>query len=84
LGLHYLQIMKKLFTIILISLLCAPGLVNAQGCAAPSSEEGVTLWGYLQPEFNYTNIGADANGATPPTARVTVGRMRSGVMGTLP
>jgi phosphate-selective porin OprO/OprP len=84
LGLHYLQIMKKLFTIILISLLCAPGLVNAQGCAAPSSEEGVTLWGYLQPEFNYTNIGADANGATPPNAQFNFRRMRIGLMGNIP
>lgn len=75
--------MKKLILIILTGVLCLPGLVNGQGCAAPSSDEGVTVWGYLQPEFNYTNIGSvDPN--TDPAAAFQFRRMRIGVMGNIP
>jgi hypothetical protein len=76
--------MKKLIIISLMGILCLPGMVNAQGCAAPSSEEGVTLWGYLQPEFNYNNIGADPNSNTPPEATFNFRRMRIGLMGNIP
>lgn len=51
--------------------------IYAQGCASPSSEEGVTVWGYLQPELN-TYFEDET--------RVQFGfrRMRLGVMGNIP
>ncbi len=63
--------------------LCMPSLVNAQGCAAPSSEEGVTIWGYLQPEFGVQGLGglSDNNDAT---ASFNFRRMRIGAMGNIP
>lgn len=49
----------------------------AQGCATPTSDEGVTVWGYLQPELN-TYFEDET--------RVAFGfrRMRLGVMGNIP
>lgn len=69
--------MKKLFLIILTVGLCLPNMVNGQGCSAPTSDEGVTLWGYLQPEFN-TTFADETN------ANFNFRRMRIGVMGNIP
>ena len=57
--------------------LCLPGLVHAQGCAAPSSDEGVTIWGYLQPEFQ-THFEDETR------ANFQFRRMRIGAMGNIP
>lgn len=62
---------------------CLPGLVNAQGCAAPSSDEGVTIWGYLQPEFQMTQIG-NVQSDVDPAATFAFRRMRIGAMGNIP
>lgn len=63
--------------------ICLPNLVNGQGCAAPSSDEGVTIWGYLQPEFAMKGLGGtDPN--TDPTASFQFRRMRIGAMGNIP
>src|SRR5210317_820546 len=69
--------MKKLIIIILMAGLCLPSLVNAQGCAAPTSDEGVTIWGYLQPEFQ-TYFEDDTR------ATFKFRRMRIGAMGNIP
>lgn len=63
--------------------LCLPSLVNAQGCAAPTSGEGVTIWGYLQPEFQMKQLG-NAESNVDPTASFAFRRMRIGAMGSIP
>jgi phosphate-selective porin OprO/OprP len=69
--------MKKLILIILTAGLCLPNLVNGQGCAAPSSDEGVTVWGYLQPEL-------DTYFEDETKVAFQFRRMRIGVMGNIP
>lgn len=69
--------MKKLLIVLGLALISMPNLLMAQGCSAPSSDEGVTLWGYLQPEFN-------ANFAEETEASFRFRRMRIGLMGNIP
>lgn len=69
--------MKKMLFILGLALLCLPNLAMAQGCSAPSSDEGVTVWGYLQPEFN-VNFEDDTK------ASFNFRRMRIGFMGNIP
>ncbi len=69
--------MKKILIILGITLLCLPIMSRGQGCSAPSSDEGVVLWGYLQPEF-----GAQFTDDTQ--AAFQFRRMRIGVMGNIP
>ena len=60
-----------------MAVLCLPSMVNAQGCAAPSSDEGVTIWGYLQPEFA-------AHFEDETRSSFQFRRMRVGAMGNIP
>ncbi|MEP1780634.1 porin [Reichenbachiella sp.] len=54
-----------------------PRHTHAQGCAEPSADEGVRVFGYLQPQFDY-NFSEDEMGT------FKFNRMRIGVMGTIP
>jgi hypothetical protein len=49
----------------------------SQGCAEPTSDEGVTIWGYLQPEFA-THFEEETR------ASFQFRRMRIGAMGNIP
>jgi hypothetical protein len=69
--------MKKYLLILAVAMLCLPKLTLAQGCAAPSSSEGVTVWGYLQPE-----VAAKFEDETKASFQFR--RMRIGVMGNIP
>lgn len=69
--------MKNLLIIIGLALICLPDKTMAQGCASPSSDEGVTVWGYLQPEFA-THFEDETR------ASFQFRRMRIGVMGNIP
>ncbi len=69
--------MKNIIILLGIALLCLPILSSGQGCSTPSSDEGVVLWGYLQPEF-----GATFEDDTK--AAFQFRRMRIGVMGNIP
>jgi hypothetical protein len=51
--------------------------VVAQGCDSPTSEDGVTVFGYVQPELN-VNFNEET------TAAFKFRRMRLGVMGNVP
>ncbi|MCB0497556.1 MAG: hypothetical protein KDC79_15540 [Cyclobacteriaceae bacterium] len=70
--------MKKLFlTFFTVLFIFSAQRVLAQGCDAPSSEEGVTVFGYVQPEF-------DMNFYEDTEAAFRFRRMRIGVMGNIP
>jgi phosphate-selective porin len=71
--------MKKLI-ILLIPIIVWTSNFNigySQGCAEPTSDEGVTIWGYLQPEFA-TYFEEDKR------ATFQFRRMRIGAMGNVP
>ena len=70
--------MKNLITPVLISLLLfTGGQAVSQGCAEPSSDEGVAVFGFLQPQFDY-------NFSDEPSGTFRFNRMRLGVMGSIP
>lgn len=49
----------------------------SQGCAEPTTEEGVVVFGFLQPQFDY-------HFNDTPNGTFTFNRMRIGVMGNIP
>lgn len=70
--------MRKLLPILTaFFILAGTQFADAQGCAEPTSEEGVQVFGYLQPEFN-TFFEEDTRVSTQ------FRRMRVGVMGNIP
>jgi hypothetical protein len=75
--------MKKFLLITGMALLIGAGELLAQGCAAPSSDEGVTVWGYLQPEIQM-NFIKDPPYVQENSASFRFRRMRIGVMGNIP
>ena len=70
--------MKKILIIVSLAALTlfTTNNVVAQGCDTPS-EEGVTVFGYIQPELN-VNFGEETSAA------FGFRRARIGVMGTIP
>ncbi len=72
------MIMKKILTLTIVLTSFLSGTkIHAQGCAEPTSDEGVTIWGYLQPEF-VTYFEEDTR------ANFQFRRMRIGAMGNIP
>ncbi len=51
---------------------------QSQGCAEPTSDEGVVVFGFLQPQFDYV-MAEEGNSST-----FRFNRMRIGVMGNIP
>lgn len=69
--------MKFIIAFLALYLIVLSPRALAQGCAEPSSDEGVTVWGYLQPEFA-THFEDETR------ASFQFRRMRLGVMGNIP
>ena len=70
--------MKKLFTpLMFVSALMLCYNASSQGCAEPASDEGVNVFGFFQPQFDY-------NFNENPTGTFRFNRMRMGVMGNIP
>jgi hypothetical protein len=69
---------RYLFIIVLFILALNAGTASGQGCAPPSSDEGITIWGFIQPqmESKFLNSGA--------TNSFTFNRARIGVTGYIP
>lgn len=69
--------MKFLFISVLIFCIALQQTVVAQGCAEPSSDDGVTVFGFIQPqvEVGFTD---------PSTSTFSFERARLGVMGNIP
>jgi len=57
---------------------------NAQGCMEASSDDGVSIIGYLQPQFDYGFYGDDDNGNSLNEASFMFNRARLGVTGQVP
>ncbi|NQT76730.1 MAG: hypothetical protein HQ565_03375 [Bacteroidetes bacterium] len=78
--------MKKIFTILLSIMLISPALVNAQGCMEPSSDDGVSVIGFIQPEFQYDfgGIGKEDFDVPLDYNSFKFRRARLGVTGNVP
>jgi len=70
--------MKKLILSIFALWLSIPVFVQAQGCMEATSEDGVSVVGYIQPQYTYDQ----ANGAH--TSNFHFNRARIGVVGSIP
>ena len=76
--------MKKVLFIILISTLFAPLIGWGQGCMESSSEDGVSVVGYIQPQFEYNFLGDDIEGQSMDESKFYFNRARVGVVGNIP
>lgn len=54
--------MKKIIFILAAMLLMSPAFVNAQGCMEPASDQGASVIGYIQPQYEYLMDGVNQNG----------------------
>jgi len=54
--------MKKIITILLGIMLMSPALVSAQGCMEPSSDGGVNVIGFIQPQYTLDIDGVNSLG----------------------
>ena len=74
---------KKIF--ICIALVFAANIfADAQGCMEASSDEGVQVIGYIQPQFGINFLGDDAAGNSLNTNSFYFNRARLGVVGNIP
>jgi phosphate-selective porin len=77
--------MKKL--VIILSVLLGIGSSNntySQGCVEATSDEGVQVVGYIQPEFDYYFFGNDTKGNALKPSSFYFKRARIGVVGNIP
>ena len=56
----------------------------AQGCMEPKSEDGVSVIGFIQPQYNYSFLGEDSDGNSLNESSFLFNRARIGVTGTIP
>ena len=70
--------MKKLYIILVVTALFGVNNLFAQGCAEPSSEEGVNVFGFIQPQYSMDFDGEDYDNT------FSFKRARIGVMGNIP
>ncbi|MEN8224394.1 MAG: porin [Bacteroidota bacterium] len=84
--------MKKLLTLLLGIILLSPAALNAQGCMEPASDQGASVIGFIQPQFEYLMDGVNSNGSVitidgtevPTRNSFTFQRARLGVTGNIP
>lgn len=77
--------MKKFLSILLILTLFITARSNAQGCMEPTSTTGgVSVIGYIQPEFKIAYNGDNADGTSKNDMGFYFRRARLGVTGTIP
>lgn len=76
--------MMKRFFISIVLLLTINAFVNAQGCMEASSDEGVQVIGYIQPQLGFNFFGDDAAGNNLNTNSFYFNRARLGVVGNIP
>jgi phosphate-selective porin len=77
--------MKKTLSILIILTLFVFARSNAQGCMEPaSSSSGVSVIGYIQPEFKMAYNGENADGSSKNDMGFYFRRARLGVTGNIP
>ena len=73
---------KLIFGVMLAMLF--PILLQSQACMEASSDEGVQLIGYIQPQYEYTFLGNDPLGTDLDETGFYFNRARIGVTGNIP
>ncbi len=76
--------MKKQMLLIALSLLMFPFMLQGQGCMESTSEDGVQVIGYIQPQAEYSFLGNDLYGESLDQTSFYFNRARLGVMGNIP
>ncbi|RLD48961.1 MAG: hypothetical protein DRI97_18510 [Bacteroidetes bacterium] len=84
--------MKKVIIILVGIMLMSPALVNAQGCMEPSSDGGVNVIGFIQPQYSLNMDGINSSGGpimihgkeVQNTNSFNFYRARLGVTGNIP
>lgn len=74
---------KILFATVIFSVFLA-NFSYAQGCMEPKSDDGVSVIGFIQPQYNYSFFGEDDNGKNLNESTFLFNRARIGVTGTIP
>ena len=77
--------MRKIIYAIIFGLLASFQPVFSQGCMdEPSGDDGVKVFGYIQPQVNYQLLGTKPSGKSLNTSNFYFNRARLGVMGAIP
>ncbi len=76
--------MKKLMLIIASVFFAFLQVAWSQGCIETSTDEGVKVIGYIQPEFRYDFLGEDLKGESLNENSFYFNRLRLGVTGSIP
>lgn len=77
--------MKKIISLIILGLLLSIQPAYSQGCMDDASEEdGVKVFGFIQPQVNYQFLGTKTTGESLNTSNFYFNRARLGVMGAIP
>ncbi len=72
--------MKKILLVVIVITLALPNLVKSQGCMESSSDDGVTVSGYIQPQYEFHQ----KDGLYNDESRFTFERARFGFFGNIP
>ncbi|MCB0568491.1 MAG: hypothetical protein KDC66_01945 [Phaeodactylibacter sp.] len=76
--------MKKALFVTLISFFLLPQFTMAQGCIETTSDEGVQVIGFIQPQYQYSFLGEDLYGKSLNESSFYFNRARLGVTGSIP
>jgi phosphate-selective porin len=77
--------MKNILSILISALIFLPGLSFSQGCIETTSEDGgVSIVGYIQPQFDYNFLGNDFAGKSLDESNFYFRRARIGAVGNIP
>ncbi len=76
--------MKKLLILTISAMFLLPTFTRAQACMEPASDEGITIIGFIQPQFEYLFAGQNAQGKRIDESSFYFNRARLGVTGNIP
>ena len=76
--------MKKAIILIIAAVFLLPQFTSAQACIEPTSDEGVQVIGFLQPQYEYGFLGEDLFGDNLDESSFYFNRARLGVAGNIP
>ena len=76
--------MKKILFLTISAMMLLSNLAYTQGCMEATSEEGVNIVGYIQPQFGYHFLGEDFKGNSLDESNFYFRRARLGVVGNIP
>ncbi|HRF40571.1 MAG TPA: porin, partial [Saprospiraceae bacterium] len=76
--------MKNLIVLTISAFLLMPSFMNAQACMSPTSDEGISIIGFIQPQYEYLFAGQDQQGKRLDESSFYFNRARLGVTGNIP